>query len=179
MTKPSESSTDTSNSTTKETKRKDKTGHRPKSSPKVVSRKSKHEAKSDEATVQMVVNELEKMGWKPLADGHEMRMDANQQGFDIQAIHPENDKLWRVECKGRIAKWGNSNVEISERQMHHALEFNGKVINGKTIQYLLAVIEESESTPKVRFVPFMEYELKFVFSRKDWDQDSNLDNGIE
>jgi hypothetical protein len=179
LTKPSESSTDTSNSTTKETKRKDKTGHRPKSSPKVVSRKSKHEAKSDEATVQMVVNELEKMGWKPLADGHEMRMDANQQGFDIQAIHPENDKLWRVECKGRIAKWGNSNVEISERQMHHALEFNGKVINGKTIQYLLAVIEESESTPKVRFVPFMEYELKFVFSRKDWDQDSNLDNGIE
>ncbi|MDC3310538.1 hypothetical protein OAV45_03830 [Candidatus Poseidoniales archaeon] len=185
LAKPTESSNDTGNSTTGEPKRKDKTGHRTKSRPKVVSKgtkeqkKSKHEAKSDEATVQMVVNELKKMGWKPLADGHEMRMDANQEGFDIQATHPDNDILWRVECKGRVAKWGPSNVEISERQMHHALEFNGKEINGKTIQYTLAVIEESESTPKVRFVPFMEYDLKFVFSRNDWNQDSKLDTGIE
>ena len=143
------------------------------------SKKSKHEAKSDDATVQMVVDELVKRGWTPLADGHEMRMDANQEGFDIQAIHRDNDLLWRVECKGRVAKWGSSNVEISERQMHHALEFNGKEINGKTIQYMLAVIEESESTPKVRLVPFMEYDLKFVFSRNDWNQDSNLDTGVE
>jgi len=185
LTKPTESSTDTSNSTTEQPKHKDKTEQRPKSRPKVVSKgtkeqkKSKQEAKSDEATVQMVVNELEKMGWTALADGHGMRMDANQEGFDIQAIHPDKDILWRVECKGRVAKWGPSNVEISERQMHHALEFNGKEINGKIIQYLLAVIEESESTPKVRFVPFMEYDLKFVFGRNDWDQDSNLDTGIE
>ena len=185
LTKPNESSTDTSNSTTEEPKRKDKTNHRPRSRPKVVSegrkeqKKSKHEAKSDDATVQMVVDELVKRGWTPLTDGHEMRMDANQEGFDIQAIHPDNDLLWRVECKGRVAKWGSSNVEISERQMHHALEFNGKEINGKTIQYALAVIEESESTPKVRIVPFMEYDLKFVFSRNDWNQDSNLDTGVE
>ena len=185
LTKPTESITDTSNSTTEGPKRKDKTGQRPKSRPKVVSegtkgqKKSKHEAKSDEATVQMVVNELEKRGWKPLGDGHEMRMDANQEGFDIQAIHPDKDILWRVECKGRVAKWGPSNVEISERQMHHALEFNGKEINGKIIQYSLAVIEESESTPKIRFVPFMEYDLKFVFSRDDWDQDSDLDTVID
>ena len=127
----------------------------------------------------MVVDELVKRGWTPLTDGHEMRMDANQEGFDIQAIHPDNDLLWRVECKGRVAQWGSSNVEISERQMHHALEFYGKEINGKTIQYALAVIEESESTPKVRIVPFMEYDLKFVFSRNDWNQDSNLDTGVE
>jgi len=185
LTKPTESSTDTSNSTTKERKRKDKTGHSPKSRPKVVSKgtkeekKSKIEAKSDEATVQMVVDELGERGWKPLLEGDEMRMEANQEGFDIQAIHPNNDKLLRVECKGRVSKWGPSNVGISERQMHHALKFNGTEINGKTIQYLLAVIEESESTPKVRLVPFMEYDLEFVFSRNDWDQDSNLDKEIE
>ena len=127
----------------------------------------------------MVVDELEKLGWKPLNEGDEMRMDANHEGFDIQAIHSENEILRRVECKGRISKWRNSNVEISERQMHHALKFNGTQYKGKTIQYLLAVIEESESTPKVRFVSFMEYDLKFVFSRNDWDQDSNLRGNSE
>ena len=88
---------------------------------KVMIQITNFEGKGDRVLAAASSSDLEKMGWKPLADGHEMRMDANQQGFDIQAINPENDKLWRVECKGRIAKWGNSNVEISERQMHHAL----------------------------------------------------------
>ena len=48
----------------------------------------------------MVVDELVKRGWTPLTDGHEMRMDANQEGFDIQAIHPDNDLLWRVGMQG-------------------------------------------------------------------------------
>lgn len=159
---------------------------RPRSRPKVVptgkrgENKSKGETKSDAVTVQMVVDELEKMGWTPLNHGDEMRMDVDQEGFDIQAIHPNNDLLWRVECKGRISKWENSNVDISERQMRHALEGNGKELqNGKTVQYLLAVIEESESTPKVRVVPFMEYDLKFVFSRNDWDKDTDLRENSE
>ena len=186
LTKPSGDGTeDDKDSEKKEKRKKDTDNGKHRSRPKVVSKgvkgenKSKGEVKSDEATVQMVVDELEKLGWKPLNEGDEMRMDANQEGFDIQAIHSENEILRRVECKGRISKWRNSNVEISERQMHHALQFNGTQYKGKTIEYLLAVIEESESTPKVRFVSFMEYDLKFVFSRNDWDQDSNLRGNSE
>jgi len=180
ITRPSDSDTEDNKNSEDKVKQKNTGNDRHRSRPKVVSigakreNKTKGEAPSDEATVQMVVEELEKLGWVPLQEGDEMRMPSNQEGFDIQAIHPENKILRRVECKGRVSKWGKSNIEISERQMRHALEGNGLVFNGKTVQYLLAVIEESESTPKVRIVPFMEYDVKFVFSRNDWSQDSDL-----
>lgn len=132
----------------------------------------KRQPRTDKETVQMVTNHLREEGWEPLDKGARLRMHNNQDGFDIQAV--KENIILRVEVKGRKAKWGESNVSISRKQMQHAFTFHGEEHMGKYVaDYRLAVIEESESEPKVRLISFMDHDFDFVFRRSDFPKDED------